>query len=395
MDICFGILPKEVVMSKNRSVFICGCALFSMFFGAGNLVFPLKVGQSTGNFWMFGALGLAITGIILPFFGLFAVKLHKGDYYSFFGEAGGFVKTCLPFLILSLIAPFGGAPRCITVAYGGMNCAPEEFSLFAFSALFCVSIFFVSIKDQRLIDVVGKWMTPVLLLALVILIGLGLCHCNEMEGKLNYNAMEAVSDGFVTGYQTMDLLAAFFFSSLIFSQVKKMVPEKTSEKEVLAIAVKSGVLASVLLMTVYMGMIFLGANFASVVKGVNPSFMLSAIAKHLMGANAKLFIGITVLVACFTTVVALHNIYAQSLCQLFKLGEDKFKFVLLGSIVTSFFVSLFDFSGIANFIVPILDVSYPSLIALTISSVFIKERYGLKKIMFYGVLVVTLLTKFI
>ncbi|MDR1435067.1 MAG: branched-chain amino acid transport system II carrier protein [Puniceicoccales bacterium] len=379
-------------MKKCGLIFTYGFALFGMFFGAGNLVFPLKIGQIAGENWLCGFLGLAVTGVILPFLGLFVIKLQKGNYHLFFGGAGDLVKLFLPLFSLSLMAAFGGMPRCITVAYGGLSHAIPELSINIFSLIFCAVAFFVCLKEQRIIHMLGKWMTPILLVFFVTLIALGMIHHGKLEEVATVPG-ELFLSGLVTGYQTMDLLAAFFFSALIFTQIRKTIPAETSDGDAIKIAIKSSILAAFLLMVVYAGMTFLGASFSNLIKEVKPASMLVTISKHVLGNYAALFVSVAIIIACFTTVVALNNIYAQYLCSLFKLKQNKFEFVLLATTTIAFVVSLFDFDGIAKFLLPILEVSYPSLIALTVVSLFSKKQSKLKITLFYGMLLVVLVHK--
>src|ERR1700733_10819483 len=102
----------------NKVMLTFGFAIFAMFFGSGNLVFPLQIGQVAGSNWISGFAGLLLTGIFLPLSGLFVIKLYGGNYLAFFGEAGKFAKILLPLVMLSLLGSFGVVPRCITVAYG-------------------------------------------------------------------------------------------------------------------------------------------------------------------------------------------------------------------------------------------------------------------------------------
>ena len=108
-------------MHTYRFICIYGFALFAMFFGSGNLVFPIKIGQLASQHWLWGFAGLFITGIILPFLGLLVVKLYNGSYLKFFAEGGFFAKRVLPLFTLSLLGSFGVVPRCITVAHAGMS----------------------------------------------------------------------------------------------------------------------------------------------------------------------------------------------------------------------------------------------------------------------------------
>ena len=134
-------------MERNKSILTYGFAIFAMFFGSGNLVFPLEIGLHSGSYWIWGFLGLLITGIILPFLGLFVIKTYKGNYLDFFGEAGYYAKILVPFFTLSLLGSFGVVPRCITVAYGGIKFLTPDVSLWSFALLFSIISFFICLYD--------------------------------------------------------------------------------------------------------------------------------------------------------------------------------------------------------------------------------------------------------
>jgi LIVCS family branched-chain amino acid:cation transporter len=365
-----------------------------MFFGAGNLVFSLKIGQSVEANWPLGFAGLILSDVVLSFCGLFFVlKRHHGDGSSFFGEVGTLAKTVLPFLALSLLGPFGVAPRCVTVAYGGVNRLIPDLPLWAFSAVFCVGSFFVGLNDRRVINVIGKVMTPILLLSIFVVFAIGTTHSGELNAPLP--PAGAFCEGFVAGYQTMDLLLAFFSAALIFSQIRESLPAGASKKDAVKIAVKASVLASTLLAFTYFCMVYLGSHFASLLTNVKPSSILVVITDYVAGDYAALFIAIIITLSCFTSVAPLNAMYAKYICSAFKLGENAFSFVLLATAATSFLISLFDFGGIIKFLSPTLEALYPGIVALTAAGVFFKEQYMLKKILFYGILVVVLLMRII
>ncbi|MDR1333873.1 MAG: branched-chain amino acid transport system II carrier protein, partial [Holosporaceae bacterium] len=254
----------------NKVILTGGFALFGMFFGAGNLVFPLSIGMNTGENWIWGLLGLIITGVTLPFLGLFAVKLNKGDYFSFFGNAGFLARLLLPAIMLTLLASLGAVPRCITVAYGGIKQLAPNLSLELFSFIFCAITYFICMSDRRMINVVGKWMSPILMLFLTALIILGAAQPSILRDTANLESAPSFYHGFATGYQTMDLLAAFFFSAWIFAQIQQMLPKNTSNKDLIKTSVKSGIVAMSILALMYAGMVFLGANFSSLIATVPP-----------------------------------------------------------------------------------------------------------------------------
>jgi LIVCS family branched-chain amino acid:cation transporter len=371
-------------MKHHTQTFIYGFAIFAMFFGAGNIVFPLQIGQSSGSQWFLGFLGLFLTGILLPFLGLFVIKLHRGSYDAFFGEAGSIARFVLPLFTLSLLGSFGVVPRCITVAHGGIEYIFPEVSLGIFSFLFSIACFFICIKEHFMITVLGKWMTPLLLSCLAFLICLGITQAPSLsENPLS--AAQTFKNGFLVGYSTMDLFAAFFFSALIFNQIQAKL-KTANDKDVLKAALKPSLIGTCLLGMIYLGFVFLGAHYQPLIANVSPELMLPTIASHLMGRNAVFLIAIIVIFSCLTTAVALSNIYAHYLCSLFNLKKDKFLLMLFLTTSVSFTISLMDFRGISEFLAPALELSYPSIISLTVMSIIFNNKNKLKISIFYGIL---------
>jgi LIVCS family branched-chain amino acid:cation transporter len=363
--------------------------MFGMFFGAGNLVFSLKIGQATECNWLHGFCGLISSDVILSFFGLFFVlKRHNGDSSSFFGEVGPLAKVAVPFLALSLLGPFGVTPRCITVAFGGVNRIFPELPLWMFSAIFCAIAHFIGANRQRVINIIGKIMTPILLCSMIVLFALGLMYSEKMETPLS--PASAFGEGFVTGYQTMDLLLAFFSAAFIFSQIRESLPQKISDINVRKIAIKSSVLASILLAAIYFCTVFLGSHFAHLLRNTQPSAILVVITNHIAGEYAALFMAVIMALSCFTSAAPLNAMYAKYLDSLFNSKKYGFDFMLLMTTLTSFAISLFDFGGIIKFLSPTLEALYPSIVSLTIAGIFFEKQYTLKKVLFYGVLVVVL-----
>jgi len=370
----------------RRHIFIYGFSIFSMFFGSGNLVFPLEIGVDSGSHWFIGFLGLFLTGVLLPFCGLFVIKLYKGSYKAFFAEAGTAGGILLPLFTLSLLGSFGVVPRCITVAHGGIGYIFPQIPLIVFSLIFCGICFLICLRDQWMISILGKWLTPILLVCLCFLIGLGILKAPDINLEL-IPPVTSFTSGFLRGYETMDLFAAFFFSSLIFRQIQLLVPFPEDHKSIIKIALKPSLIGAGLLAIIYMGFVFLGAYYKPIAAGVAPELILPTIATHLMGKKAALLIGIIMTFSCLTTAVALNNIYARYLCFYLKAGERWFPGILVMTTSISFCVSLLDFKGISAFLSPALELSYPSLIILTFLSIFLTGFRRLKIFLFYGVII--------
>ncbi|MBS0288598.1 MAG: branched-chain amino acid transport system II carrier protein [Proteobacteria bacterium] len=370
-------------MKYSLTTLIFGFAVFKMFFGSGNLIFPLELGQNSADQWVFGFLGLLCTGILLPFLGLFVIKLHRGSYEDFFGQAGKGARIALPLFTLSLLGAFGVVPRCITVAHGGVSTLLPHLSLSWFSLAFCAVCFVICLRDRWIINFLGKWIGPLLLSCLLLLFGLGIYYAPALD-TTSLLPKEAFSDGFYRGYQTMDLFAAFFFSSLMFKQIQEKMGTEVDNITLIKAALKPSIIGASLLALIYFGFAYLGAHYHALSLG-SPELILPTIATHLMGDKAAFIIGVIMIFSCLTTAVALNNIYARYLCSLFKI-PNHFHWMLLATTVVSFLVSLFDFKGIAGFLSPILDISYPSLILLTFLSLFTKGYQKLKITGFYGLL---------
>jgi LIVCS family branched-chain amino acid:cation transporter len=372
-------------MNRHLTMFIYGFAIFKMFFGSGNLIFPFQLGQNSGDQWVYGFLGLLLTGILLPFLGLFVIKLHRGSYEDFFGQAGSIARVALPLFTLSLLGAFGVVPRCITVAHGGVTTLLPQLSLLGFSVFFCTVCYIICLRDRWIISFLGKYIGPILLICLTFLIGLGIYHAPSLP-LMDLQPREAFNSGFFRGYQTMDLFAAFFFSSLMFKQIQEKLGPDTDTRTLMMAALKPSIIGASLLGIIYFGFAYLGAHYQSVTSGVAPERILPTIATHLMGQQGAWIIGIIMVFSCLTTAVALNNIYARYLCSLFKLRDNIFPWMLLGTTLVSFMISLFNFKGIAAFLSPVLEVTYPSLILLTFLSIFLKGYKKLKVSSFYGLL---------
>ena len=379
-------------MHQYKSILFYGFVVFAMFFGSGNLVMPLQIGFASGNNWIIGFLGLMLGGIILPFLGFLVIKLYKGSYSDFFGEAGMVAKLFLPLFILSLMGPFGVAPRCITVAHGGVNYLMPDASLFGFSLLFSIITFFLCLKDKVMVKILGKYLSPIKLLTLIILIAAGAMKAPSLLQETN--AIDAFDSSVHTSYQTMDLFAAFFFSALIFKQIQDFLPVGTSDRDVLKFSIKAGVVGFLLLGAIYLGLVFLSSHYAFLLKDMSPKLMLPAIAMHTMGSSATIFIACAMFFSCLATAVALNNIYARYICDILKLKDERFPIALFATVATSFAMSLLDFGGIAAILIPVLEASYPGLIALTIMGIAFRKPHKIKMYMFWIITILTVYNTF-
>ncbi len=369
----------------RNSIFLLGFSIFAMFFGSGNLVFPMQIGSQCLNLWQVGFLGLLISGIIIPFAGVFAIKRYHGSYDQFFKELGFGANIIIPLILLSLLGSFGVVPRCITVAFGGFHVFDPSIPLWVFSLIFSVVFFLVGLKDTRMLNVIGKFMTPVKLATLLLIVAVGVIISPAMPITTNYTYSSAFELGLVQGYQTMDLIAGFFFASLIFKHIEQQCVEGVSHKVIFWISAKASLIGASVIALAYCGLVYLGASYVDVIASVPPTEMLPTITKHLLGKYSTIVIALAMGFSCLATATALNNLYADFLRNTLKLRSEFFPWVLGGTTIISFALSLLDFKGISALLTPILVIIYPGLIGYTLASLIYPKPHLVKQIIFYGI----------
>lgn len=355
-------------MKNNWLVASTGFALFSMFFGSGNLVFPITVGQESGGHYLVAALGILLTGVLVPFLGVLGMMLYKGEIYDFFSSFGKKGTFIFSFLALALMGPFGVLARCLTVAHGALLLLLPNASLPLSSFIFCAVIFSFALNKNKIVSSLGIVLTPFLLLAIGLITFFGLKDAS-FPALTESSQWQALKNGFFQGYQTMDLLAAFFFSQFLIKHLRNQATTQNNEGDTLRHFYKSSLVGGGLLSIVYFSLVLLGWIYSPVLSNVLPQEMLGVIAIHSLGPLAAPCVCLAVIFACLTTAIVLTSLFADFLRT--EVSHNKIKNVpaLLITLCIGFFVSTFDFNGIASFIGPILEMVYPALIALSLFNI--------------------------
>ena len=280
-----------------------GFAIFAMFFGAGNVIFPLALGQSAGDQSLFAFLGLSFTAVVIPLAGFIAIILYEGDYRAFFGRIGKIPGFILAFFIISLLGPLGSAPRCITVAFTTFKGIFSHLSLPLFSALSCILIFISIIKKRFVLTLLGWVLTPLLLISLLAIILMGLFAPSEASPS-ELSKAHLFLHGLQEGYHTMDLLAAFFFSSTILSRLKKGQHSMSS-------VIGASVIGACLLCATYLGFSTIAALHSASLSIQGKEELLNAVTMKIAGPFGSILVCATVTLACFTTAIALITAFTE------------------------------------------------------------------------------------
>jgi len=254
---------EVLVRSQQRMIVVLGFALFAMFFGAGNLIFPPTLGRLAGPEFWYTMFGFILTGVGLPLMGVIAVAKSEGGIDHIARRVDPYFATALTIIIMLAIGPLLAIPRtCATTFELGIKPLLPWLGSWPFSFLYFGAVLFFALNPLSVIDRIGKFLTPLLLTALTLIIVVGIVHpIGPITAK---EIVHPFGKGFVEGYQTMDLMASVIFGIIILNEVRsKGLFERRKQLKVIVFA---GVVAAAGLAIIYGGLVFLGATTVGVGK---------------------------------------------------------------------------------------------------------------------------------
>lgn len=354
--------------ATKTTIVATGLAMFSMFFGAGNVVFPLAIGKYAADQNFFAVLGLLITAVGVPFLGLISMTLYNGNYVHFFERIGKIPGFLVALVIMGLIGPFGATPRLLTVSYSTVVMYFPGIDLSIFSILSCLLIFLLTYKKNSILDILGYVLTPVLLLSLAIIIIKGIVSASTLPLS-DHQPWETFLLGLNEGYQTMDLPGALFFSSVVLACLEGADPHHPEKgknyRHLILMTLKAGAVGMTLLALTYIGFSYVAAFYSQELEGISKDRILGSLAVQILGPYASFIAIVAVALACLTTAIALVVVFTEFLH--YDIFKEKIGYIpsLLITLVITYFVSSWGFEGIAKIVTPALQMTYPALIVLS------------------------------
>lgn len=365
-----------MVQASKSNTIATGLAMFSMFFGAGNVVFPLALGQFAQDKNFYAILGLLITAVGVPFTGLIAMTLFNGNYQQFFERIGKVPGFLVALAIMGLIGPFGAIPRCITLSHSTFKIYFPGVSLEIFSIISCAIIYLLTYKRTRILDVLGYYLTPLLIGSLAILIIKGFI-ASPSAPAADLPSFTAFSTGLVEGYKTMDLMGAFFFSSVVLTCLERDVDRHDAKnmKKLIFLTLKASLIGASLLALSYIGFSYVASFNSIALANVPQDELVGRAALLVLGPYAGIVACLAVSLACLTTAIALSAVFAEFIHKDITQNKLSYSWSLILTLVVTFFVSTLDFTGIAHILHPILKLCYPALITLSILNIFYKLHH--------------------
>ncbi|MDE5977037.1 MAG: branched-chain amino acid transport system II carrier protein [Turicibacter sp.] len=342
---------------------VIGFALFAMFFGASNLLFPPFLGNTTGDQWLPALIGFLLTGVGLPLLGILACSRIEGSFEKMASRVGPrFAKIASAILILA-IGPLIAIPRTASTTHevGILTLFPQVPTGMTVCLFFAVCLFFV-LKPTSIVDAIGKVLTPVLLVVLIAIIAKGIFV--PIGEVAPVEVTQVFTSSFKEGYQTMDAVAAIIFATIIINSVKSK--GYTDQKSASKVIIQSGIVAVTGLAIIYGGLMYLGAQTSSLThETFSRSQLLMYVTKSVFGSLGAVFLSLIAILACLTTAIALLTASASFFTKLFN-GRVSYAINAIILTIISLLMATNDVDSIVALAGPALDVIYPVVIVLIV-----------------------------
>lgn len=377
----------------NKSIkdsLIIGLALFAMFFGSGNLIFPPFLGKTVGNDFFTAILGFVITGVGLPLMGILACAKINGTFKEMSNPVSKAFSIIVTTSIILAIGPMLAIPRTAATTYelSILPLFPNVKMLPVIIIYFIITLLFV-LRPSSLIDNIGKLLTPLLLLILIIIITKGVL--SPIGPIINTNAKNVFSSSLIEGYQTMDAMAAVIFSSIILSSVRAKGYSKVSD--IIKITSLSGIIAVIGLGIIYGGLLYLGSQTASIFpQDITKTQLVTNIVEKVLGNTGIIFLSIVVALACLTTSIGLTSSAAKYFSDLFN-NKISYTFNAIIISIVSILIAMLGVDTIVTLAVPILQILYPIVMVLVIMTLLGKlvKNNSVLKATVYTTLIISIL----
>ena len=358
-------------LNIKQKILVAG-TLFGMFFGAGNLIFPVHLGQLAGRNVIPAMAGFIITAVGIPILGVAAIgNTHSDGLQSLANKVGkgyGYFFTCLLYLT---IGPFFAIPRCATTSFT-TGIAPmlggnvkESTALLIFSLLFFLLVLIFSLRPAKITVWIGKIINPLFLIFLAVLVLAALLNPSTAVSAVQ--PVEAYENGalfsaFIEGYGTMDAIAGLAFGIVVIDIIRSM--GVTEDSAIAKDVLRSGILTGILMAVIYIATILMGAQSRGLFEtSENGGIALAQISNHYLGSLGSIVLALTITFACLKTSIGLVTSCSETFERMFPKALPYKAWAIIFT-VFSLVVSNFGLSKIIEYSVPVLMFLYPLAITL-------------------------------
>ncbi len=378
---------------KRKELLVTSFALFSLFFGAGNLLLPPLLGYNAGENWFWVSIGFMITAVLIPILGILAHAKLQGTMYDFAKKVAPWFSSvyCVVVYLISVAIP---SPRTASATH-----EIAIYPAFGTSPLLTSTIYFVLVlifvlNRSKILNLIGKYLTPFIVLMLLAVIGIGLTSSSLTTGNSVFETPMVL--GILEGYQTFDAIGAVVVGAVIIVSLNFSTMQVSKFESKRKLIRQSGFIAGSVLFVIYAGLIAVGAYFGSDItvdstlsNDMQRANLLRGISIAALGNFGNTVLSILISLACFTTAVGIVAGTADYFRGLFNKSNTVFVVTAIVACLVGIGVGQLDFHSIIIIAYPILLFIYPITIVLIILNV-LPERYA-SELVFRAVVIVTFL----
>lgn len=363
MTSCMSIF-LHMTRLKGSDLLALGFMTFALFLGAGNIIFPPSAGMAAGEQVWVAALGFLVTGVGLPLFTIVAMARAGGGMGRLTAPIGKVAGTLFAVTVYLAVGPLFATPRTATVSFE-MGIAPysgaSDLPLMIYSVLYFAVVIFLALKPGQLIDRLGKFITPVLLAALLVLgVAALLLPAGDIGRSVDAYQTTPFSQGFLQGYLTMDALGALVFGIVIAKAIRDR--GVTDARLVTRYSVVAALIAALGLSLVYLAFFYLGATSHAIAgEALNGVQILSTYVRHTFGPAGGILLAVVITLACMTTAVGLLTACGEFFSELLPVS---YRSVVITFGLFSLVVSNQGLDQLISVSVPVLVGLYPLAIVL-------------------------------
>jgi len=371
-------------MQYTKQTFITGFALFSLFFGAGNLILPPFLGYNAGDGWFWVAIGFAISAVIIPIMAIYGHAKLQGTMLDFGKKVSPLFALVYCFVVyaISISLP---APRTASVTYEMAIQPYFDISSLWLSAIYFALVLVFVLNRSKILNLIGKFLTPLIIIILLLIISIGLFgEVDTLRASIFENTF---TEGILEGYQTFDAIGGVVVGGVIVISLGLKGNYNYEDKK--SIIAKAGLLAGIGLFIIYGGLIALGAMHSGTLAAENRTELLSALSTRTLGDIGTAFLGVLVALACFTTAVGIVTGTADFIKGVAGNSQRAYQITAVAGCIIGVAVGQFDVHYIIDIALPALMFIYPITIVLIILNI-LPERFT-SPLVFKGVVLATFL----
>lgn len=352
---------------KLLDTIIIGFALFAIFFGAGNLIFPPYLGVTAGENWGIATLAFLISDPLLSIIAVMVVAALGGSALNVGRRVHPLFASALAAICVLLIGPIFAVPRTGASTHeifvqSYFPDAPQWITSLVFFGI----VLWITYKENSVMDAIGKYLTPILLFILFCIFVAAIVQPDATFATTDGTGLFA--QGFKEGYQTMDVLGAPLLAGVVMKDITRR--GYLNKKDQFRMMFGVGIVAFILLALVYSTLAYSGASMSTVIDSTaQRAAMLTTIVKNLLGSWGQLAMGLAVCFVCLTTAIGLTTTCGQYFEEVSK-GKISYKKTILVTVAVEFIISLVGVDSLINLAVPVLTFIFPIMIALILFSAF-------------------------